>query len=85
MKNIVLAMLAAAGILLVTSLEASAIPADGATIARIGQQVEPVINAATKKKKAQAQTQPQAKPACPADQVRSNRTGFCIPQKGQGE
>ena len=78
MRAFVLAMAAGAGILLVTSLEASAVPANGAAIALVGQQVDSVINAATKKKK-RAQTQTQAKPACAADQTRSNRTGNCIP------
>jgi hypothetical protein len=44
MRAFVLAMVAAAGVLLVASLEASAVPANGAAIARIGQQVDSVIN-----------------------------------------
>jgi hypothetical protein len=44
MRTFVLGMVAAAGILLVASLEASAVPANGAAIARIGQQVDSVIN-----------------------------------------
>ena len=44
MRIFVLAMIAAAGATLVTSLEASAVPANGAAIARIGQQVDSVIN-----------------------------------------
>jgi hypothetical protein len=49
MRFFVLAMVAAAGVLLIASLEASAVPANGATIARIGQQVDSVINAARTK------------------------------------
>jgi hypothetical protein len=76
----VLVVFAAAGILLAASLDASAAPVNGAVIARIGQQVDPVTNVATKKKKkAQAQTQA----ACPADQVRSTKHGNCIPEKSQ--
>jgi hypothetical protein len=44
MRTFVFAMVAAAGVLLVASLEASAVPANGAAIARIGQQVDSVIN-----------------------------------------
>jgi hypothetical protein len=67
MRTIVLAMVAGAGILLVTSLEASAIPANGPAIANIGQQVDAVINAARKKTK-----------RCRADSKR-DRFGYCIP------
>jgi hypothetical protein len=49
MKTIVLAMVAGAGTLLITSLQAPATPADGAAIATIGRQVNPVTNVATKK------------------------------------
>lgn len=81
MRTIVLASVAAVGFLSVASLEAAAIPVDGAAIANIGQQVAPVINVATKKKKkAQA---PAAQAACPADKVRSNKTGSCITEKSQ--
>jgi hypothetical protein len=69
MKTIVLAMVAGAGMLLATSLGASATPANGAAIANIGQQVDTVINVAKKKK---------AKGACPADQKR-DRAGYCVP------
>jgi hypothetical protein len=82
MRIAILAALAGFGVLSATSLEAFAIPADGASIANIGRQVDPVVNTATKKKK--AQTQSEAKPsACAADQTRSNRTGNCIPNRGQ--
>jgi len=54
---------AAAGAVLVTSSEATAIPANGAAIARIGQQVDSVINARRR---------------CPADQ-RRDRYGYCRP------
>jgi hypothetical protein len=50
MKNIVLAMATGAGILLAASMQASAMPANGAAIANIGQQVDSVINVATKKR-----------------------------------
>jgi hypothetical protein len=82
MRTIVLAMVAGVGILLVTSLQASAIPANGAAIVHLGKQVDPLINA-KKTKKAQAQTDTQAKPACAADQTRSNRTGNCAPLKSE--
>jgi hypothetical protein len=77
----VLVVIAAAGILLAASLDASAFPANGAAIANIGLQVDPLINVKHKKKKAQAQAQTQA--ACPADQVRSTKHGNCIPEKSQ--
>jgi hypothetical protein len=80
MRTILLAIVVVAGIPLVAASRASAVPAEGAAIAGIGQQVDPVINVATKKsKKAQAQ----AKPACPADQERSNRTGNCRPTRSE--
>jgi hypothetical protein len=83
MRIAILAALAGFGVLSVSSLKAVAIPADGASIAHIGRQVDPVVNTAIKKKK-KAQTQSQAKPsACAADQTRSNRTGNCIPNRGQ--
>jgi hypothetical protein len=75
----VLVVIAAAGILLAASLDASAFPANGAAIANIGLQVDPLINVKHKKKKAQTQTQA----ACPADQVRSTKHGNCIPEKSQ--
>jgi hypothetical protein len=81
MRNIVLTMIFGAGILIVPSLEASAIPAEGAAIAGIGQQIDPVINIATKKKKKAAQAQ--TKPTCANDQVPSTKTGGCIPEKSQ--
>jgi uncharacterized low-complexity protein len=68
MKSIVLAMIAGAGILSVASLQASATPANGAAIANIGQQVDTVIVAKSKKKRGR----------CPADQKR-DRAGYCVP------
>jgi uncharacterized low-complexity protein len=68
MKTIVLAMIAGAGILSVASLQASAAPASGAAIANIGQQVDTVIVAKSKKKRGR----------CPADQKR-DRAGYCVP------
>jgi hypothetical protein len=73
MKTIVVTMLVGAGILLVPALQASAAPANGAAIANIEQQVAPVINVATKKKKKKNNTGP-----CPADQKR-DRFGYCVP------
>jgi hypothetical protein len=55
--------------------------AGGAAIGRIGQQAAPVINVATKKKKASAASQANA--PCPPDQERSNRTGNCRPLKSE--
>jgi hypothetical protein len=68
MKTIALAMLAGAGVLLVTSLEASAVPANGGAIANIGQQVDPVINTGKKNKTGR----------CRADFIR-DRAGYCVP------
>jgi len=80
MRTIALATVAAAGMLLASSLPLLAIPADGGAIARLGQQVDPVINVKTKKPKAT----PAANPApCPPDQERSNRTGKCRPARSQ--
>jgi hypothetical protein len=83
MRTIVLAVIGGVGILLAVSLPASAIPANGAAIAQLGKQVDPLINAKHKKKKAAATADTAAKPACPADQTRSNRTGACIPLKSE--
>ena len=75
MRTIVLSIVAAVGLVSLASLAAPAMPADGAAaIARIGQQVDPVIAVKTKKK---------ATAPCPTDQVRSNRTGFCRPSSSQ--
>jgi hypothetical protein len=82
MRNVVLTMIFGAGILVVPSLKASAIPADGAAILSIGQQVDSVIDVATKKKK-KSQAQTQAKDTCPADKIRSTKTGSCITEKSQ--
>jgi hypothetical protein len=83
MRITILAAMVGFGALSATPLQVLAVPADGASIANIGQQVDPVLNIATKKKK-RAQAQSQAKPSpCAADQTRSNRTGGCIPEKSQ--
>ena len=66
MRIFVLAMVAAAGATLVTSLEASAVPANGAAIARVGQQVDSVIDARNVRKR------------CYGAQ-RRDRYGYCIP------
>jgi len=72
MRIFVLAMVAAAGILSVTSVEASAVPANGAAMARIGQQVDSVIT--TKKEQVDTNT----KKPCFGSQVR-DRYGYCVP------
>jgi hypothetical protein len=66
MKTMVLAMVAGAAMLSLSSLQASAAPANGAAIAKVGQQVDTVI--VVKKKKGR----------CPADQKR-DRFGYCVP------
>jgi hypothetical protein len=65
MKTIVLAMVAGAGTLLITSSQAPATPAEGAAIAIIGQQVNPVTDVATKKRY-----------RCRPDYTR-DRNGYC--------
>jgi hypothetical protein len=75
MKITILALVAASAVSLSMAPHASAAPADGAAIARIGHKVDPAIAVA---KKSASQTTA-AKPACPADQTRSNRTGQCRP------
>jgi hypothetical protein len=67
MKTIIFAMIAGAGILLVPALEASAAPANGAAIANIGQQVDPVISVKKKSTK-----------RCRAD-FKRDRAGYCVP------
>ncbi len=66
MKTIVFAMVAGVGTLLVTSLQASATPANGVVIANIGQQIDPVINVANKRKRGR----------CRPDYTR-DRNGYC--------
>jgi hypothetical protein len=75
MKITLLALVAASALSLSLASHASAAPAGGAAIARIGQQVDPAINVAAKKKK---NTQTAAK-SCPAGQEMSGRTGKCRP------
>jgi hypothetical protein len=72
MKMTLLALVAASVVSLTLALHASAMPADGAAIGRIGHQVDPAINVATKKKKTAAKT-------CPEGQEISTRTGKCRP------
>ena len=67
MKTMVLAMVAGAAMLSLSSLQASAAPADGAAIAKVGQ-VDTVI--VVKKKKGR----------CPPDQKRE-RFGYCVPNQ----
>jgi hypothetical protein len=71
MKMRLLTLVAVSAVSLILVSHASATPADGATIARIGQQVDPAINVATTKKKSAA-----AK-SCPEGQQLSTRTGKC--------
>ena len=59
----IVAATAAAGVLLVASLEASAMPANGAAIAHAAQQVDSLIT---------------ARKRCPPGQVRDSH-GYCIP------
>jgi hypothetical protein len=75
MKMTLFAIVAASAVSLTLASHASATPADGAAIARVGHQVDPAINVATKKKNpSQA-----AANTCPAGQERSTRTGKCRP------
>jgi hypothetical protein len=83
MRGFVLATVVGAGILLVASLEASAVPANGAAIARIGQQVDSVIiarkqhvDSATNARK--RQVAPSANTKCFGAQTR-DRYGYCVP------
>jgi hypothetical protein len=74
MKMTLLALVTASAVSLTLAAQASATPADGAAIARIGHQVDPAINVATKKKSTTT-----AAKSCPAGQELSNRTGKCRP------
>jgi hypothetical protein len=73
MKMTLLALVAASAVSLTLASHASAMPADGGALARIGHQVDPAISVATKKKKTAA-----AK-SCPEGQELSTRTGKCRP------
>jgi hypothetical protein len=74
MRMTLLALVAASTVSLTLASHASATPADGSTIARIGHQVDPAINVATTKKSPQT-----AAKTCPGGQQLSNRTGKCRP------
>jgi hypothetical protein len=78
MKITTLVLVAASAVSLGMAPHASAAPADGAAIARIGHDTAHVVSVATKKKKRGSQSTA-AKPSCAADQTRSNRTGNCRP------
>jgi hypothetical protein len=65
MKTLVLAMVAGAAMLSLSSLQASAAPANGAAIANVGKQVDTVITVKKRKR-------------CPPDQKR-DRSGYCVP------
>jgi hypothetical protein len=69
MKMTLLTFLAASTLSLTCVSHASAAPADGAAIARVGHQVDPAISVAAKKTTA-------AK-SCPEGQQLSTRTGKC--------
>jgi len=73
MRMTLLALVGASAVSLALASHASATPADGRAIARIGHQVDPAINVATKKS---SQT---AAKTCPPGQQLSNRTGKCRP------
>ena len=75
MKMILLALAAASAGSLTLVSHVSATPADGSAIARIGHEVDPAINVATKKT---AKTATAAK-KCPELQQISTRTGKCRP------
>ena len=72
MKITLLALVAASAVSLTLASHASAMPADGAAIARIGHQVDPAISVATIKKNAKT-----AAKSCPEGQQLSTRTGKC--------
>jgi hypothetical protein len=74
MKMTLLALVAASAVSLTLASHASAIPADGAAIARIGQRINPAIDVATQKKSSQT-----AAKKCPEGQQLSTRTGKCRP------
>jgi hypothetical protein len=84
MKTMILAAVAAAGMLSAASLTATAMPVDGAAIARISQQVDATITVATKKKKHKTTATAPAENTepCATGQERSNKTGLCIPAHG---
>jgi hypothetical protein len=66
------AVVAACAVSLILASHASAAPADGAAIARIGHQVDSTLNIATTKKKTKT-----AAKSCPEGQEVSTRTGKC--------
>jgi hypothetical protein len=77
MKMALLALVAASAVSLTLASHASATPADGGAIARIGHQVDPAISVATKKKKT-SPTKSAAK-TCPEGQELGARSGKCRP------
>jgi hypothetical protein len=72
MKVSLLTLVAVSAVSLSLISHTAAMPIDGAAIARIGQQVDPAINVAARKKTAAAK-------ACPEGQQLSTRTGKCRP------
>jgi hypothetical protein len=83
MRTIVLAMIVGAGTLSVGSLEASAMPANGAAIALIGVQTDSVIHVRQPKvdanaKRRQVVAGDQKNQRCFGAQTR-DRYGYCVP------
>ncbi|HWN52664.1 MAG TPA: hypothetical protein VNO18_23065 [Xanthobacteraceae bacterium] len=62
MRTLVVSMIAAIAILSAGTVAASAVPVDGAAIARIGQQVDVVVVVKTKKPKTKKTAAPTAPP-----------------------
>jgi hypothetical protein len=67
MKSIVINLVAAAGMLFVPALQASAAPANGAAIIKGQQQISAAVPVASKKRG-----------RCRADFIR-DRAGYCVP------
>jgi hypothetical protein len=62
MRTLVVSVIAAVAILSAGTMVASAVPADGAAIARIGQQVDTVLSVKAKKPKTRKTAAPTAPP-----------------------
>jgi hypothetical protein len=85
MRTFVLAAAVGAGFVLAASLEASAVPANGAAIAHIGQQVESVIN--VRKQRVDSATTVRKRHVAPGANNNSrcfgaqtrDRYGYCVP------
>ena len=80
MRAFVLTMIVVEGITFGVS-QVSAMPADGAAIAHIDQQVNVALTVATKKTpKVRAEAKSGAKRPCAIGYQPSNRTGYCRPR-----